>query len=330
MPKLIKELARALEPLIRCDGRIKDAAQLAARMLPGMRIKADVGGFGQSDLVGSYVDYINGIFITALEHAGGVFQRIREIAPKGQYHDRLFIPTSSPGGTIVTEGVAVPVSSYALSGSTLTPVKAAAIAVGSKESLRNPEGYEWLAKELTENTTLAVDTRIIARLRAACTPTEATADPVTDLATLAAAVITTGFSEPLLIAHPDVARILTFWRGDGDLLLFPDMTVLGGQIAGIPVAVSAGQVSDELTLVDAGGLVTAAGKLEISTSENAMIEMSDAPTGDTRTPTGATTKYISAFQCEAVAIKSVLDFALTELRSTAVACIHNIAWEAGS
>jgi hypothetical protein len=310
-------LSKALTPLGKAAGDFRAAEEIVTKGDP-------VAGFEHGDLAGSYVDYVNGVFLNATLHGNGVFSKIRELAQKGHFHDRLFIPSSSPGASIIAENGSIPVGSYALSGKTLTPVKAGSIAVGSKESLQSEEGLNWLSSEMIQNITLAIDTRVCAILRAATTPVVSHFDPIVDLQLLVERVITTGASDPLLIINPAVARVLTFWTNGTAYPFFPKMGVLGGEIGGIPVIVTAGQAADAMSLVDCSKIITAQGDMQISTSENAMIEMDSTPAMDSGIPTGASGALVSAFQVDAIAVKTVMTFAISALLSSAVAVISGI------
>lgn len=323
----VKEFALAINPLLRADGEFSIAASLAKQAgLAGFRTKSALGGFEHSDLTSSYVDYVNGIFLTALEHGGGVFQYIKAHGKRAAFYDRLFIANDSVAGQIVAENKPIPVGKYSLSGSAMTPQKAAAIAVGSREALSKPEGVEWLSQDLVENMTLAVDGQVCSVLKAAATPATATSDPVADLSTLIGSVVTTGLADLLLIVSPAVARILSTWTGSGSTLAFPDLSPTGGIVCGINTVVTAGCTSDEAILIDCRGLVSASDELQISLTENAMIEMDSAPTGASDTPVGASTAMVSLFQAEALAVKAVLAFGLKVLRPSAVHVIESISW----
>lgn len=92
--------------------------------------------------------------------------------------------------------------------------------------------------------------------------------------------------------------------GTSGSLIFPDMGPHGGILCGTSAVVSAGCVSDELTLVDCRGLVVGSQKAEISLAHSAMIEINDAPTADSENPTGASTAVVSVFQVDTMAAKA--------------------------
>ncbi len=75
-------------------------------------------------------------------------------------------------------------------------------------------------------------------------------------------------------------------RNAGGQRVFPNVGALGGDILGVPLLVSPGAGSN-LILLDADAILVADGGLELGNSNQATIEMSDAPSGDSTTGTGA-------------------------------------------
>ncbi len=58
---------------------------------------------------------------------------------------------------------------------------------------------------------------------------------------------------------------------------FPDVTMTGGSIAGVPVVISDAVASGVFILADASQLVVAAGDIELSSSESADVALNDSP-----------------------------------------------------
>jgi hypothetical protein len=86
-----------------------------------------------------------------------------------------------------------------------------------------------------------------------------------------------------------------------------DLGARGGPLAGLPVRTSESVPlcadGGLLVLVDAAGIAVVEEGMEIARSTEAMVEMSDTPTGATDTPTAATVNRVSLFQSESAALK---------------------------
>ncbi len=319
------DLTLCLKSLVSADGDRGAAAAMAYRSIPWLT-KAAVAGTEHADLVGSYISYTGGQFLAYLEHGPGVFEYILSRARQVGFNQRLFIPSAAISGQVVGESASIPVGRYSLTGSALTPLKVAALAVASNESLASNEGLEWLYQELAQGITSSTDEKVLSILRAAATPGSATSSPAADVKTLLDSVSKTGFSDLAFIMNPALANYLSTKTGTSGNLLFPDMAPTGGSLCGVSALVSAGQVSDELTLVDCRGLITGAQDADIQLAHGAAVEMDNAPTGDSENPTGASTATVSLFQVDATAVKAVRSFGLSVLRSSAVHVLAGIAW----
>jgi HK97 family phage major capsid protein len=107
------------------------------------------------------------------------------------------------------------------------------------------------------------------------------------------------------------ATFLASLRGTGGDLAYPNVRVhTDGEIFGVhqiasQSAVSAGSpTNNAIALIDGSQIWIAEGGAEITTSKVATLEMSDAPSQSSSTPTGA--NQVSLFQTDSVAIKAVL------------------------
>ncbi len=89
--------------------------------------------------------------------------------------------------------------------------------------------------------------------------------------------------------------------------LFPEMTLTGGFIDGIPVIVSNYLPRDTsggmIALVNADDIYLADGAIRVDSSDQVSLEMSDTPVSDSVTPTGATS-MVSMWQTNSVAFRA--------------------------
>lgn len=111
---------------------------------------------------------------------------------------------------------------------------------------------------------------------------------------------------------------------------FPGLTINGGTLMGIPVVTSQYAANQS----GAGNLVIALdpneilladdGQVDVSVSTEASLEMSDAPTSTSATPTGAS--LVSLWQTNSIGIKAERFVNWTKRRTTAVVYMDDVNW----
>ena len=108
---------------------------------------------------------------------------------------------------------------------------------------------------------------------------------------------------------------------------FNGMTMTGGTLNGMPVIASdyITKAMNIVVLVNASDIFVADdGDIAIDASREASLEMSDAPTGDSITPTG--TSLVSMFQTNTVAIRAERIINWIRGRSQSVAYLTSADW----
>ena len=100
--------------------------------------------------------------------------------------------------------------------------------------------------------------------------------------------------------------------------------VLGGELMGITVVATGGQADGTVTLIDASGLVVADGQIELRTSDEGSVEMSDAPSHNTTSPTHST--LVSLYQIDARALIAERSFAAKIVRPNSVMTLTGVSW----
>jgi len=103
-------------------------------------------------------------------------------------------------------------------------------------------------------------------------------------------------SAPVIVLSKRVALYLATLDED----IFRDVGVNGGNIAGIPVFTSPA-AGRNIILIDADQIATYDGGVEVAPSEDAAVEMSDAPTNNAVTGAGA--QLVSLFQTGAAGVR---------------------------
>lgn len=306
-------------------------------------IKADVAGHGsgtgeagaelvsQDSWMGDFQEFL---------HAQTVYNQLplREVPAnvtiKGQ--------DGAATGYWVGESKAIGVSKADFKDVTLTPLKVAALAVISKELMRDssPAAEMLVRDELINAAAQRIDTTFISNNAAVAGST-----PAGILNNIAATVSagTDGDSvyndiKELLyrftnaknsgglyhVMNPVLATSLQLLRNALDQREFPEVNENGGTILGRPVITGHNVNANYHILIKPSDIYRIGmGTLETSVSDQASIEMESAPAQDTDTPTAATGKVVSMFQTESVAIKVVQSMNFARRRESAVAWISD-------
>jgi len=107
---------------------------------------------------------------------------------------------------------------------------------------------------------------------------------------------------------------------------FPNVTMNGGTLAGLPVITSEYVTAGYVWLVNAQDIYYGDdGDVVIDTSEHASLEMNTAPSHDSTTPT-ASSALVSMFQTNSVAYRAERRIDWMRRRDSAVAGISGVAW----
>lgn len=262
------------------------------------------------------------------------------------------VPTQTNGGHAawVGEGAGKPVTSVAFSSVSLDHHKLATIAVLTKELVRlsTPSAemlvrntlagaiIEQLDRDFIDPATAAVagvNPASITNGLTALTSAGTSADNArTDLAAILKTYLEANQDPSGLafIMPPTLAMALSLMRNSLGQKEFPDINANGGTLEGFPVVTS--QLAANAS--GAGNLVIAVkqsdifladdGNVAIDVSEQASVQMSDAPTINSTTGTGAS--LVSLWQTNSVGIRAEREITWTKARSTAVVYMDDVNW----
>lgn len=309
-------------------------------------IKADVAGGGsgsgewgaelvsQDTYMGDFIEYLYGMT---------VYNKLplREVPAnvtiKGQ--------DGAATGYWVGESKGIPVSKADFNDVTLTPQKVAALAVISKELIRDssPSAEMLVRDALVEACSQRIDTTFISNAAAVAgvspkgilngiTPTQSAGtdgDAVhNDIKEMVAKFITAKNSGGLWhVMNPALASSLSLMRNALDQREFPTLTEAGGTLEGRNVVTGDNVGATHFITIKPSDIYRIGmGSLEISTSEHATIEMADNPAGATDAPTAPTGKTVGMFQTESMAIKAVMPINFARRRESAVAWIDDAVY----
>lgn len=241
----------------------------------------------------------------------------------------------------IGEGEAAPVTSWNYSTRKLQAFKLASLCVASNELLRKASAKadamlrDELARAVAEeedNTFIgtAAATSVkpagilsgaahqVSNATASATPTEKFE---ADFAYLVQKMITAKipFASMVLLMSTSNAFALSRIRDANGNAVYPNIGMKGGNVSGVPVLVS-DYIGNTVVLMAAGEIYLVDGaSLDVRTSNQASIEMSDAPTGNSKTPTGSS--LTSMFQTDSQAFLVIEGIGWERRRDAGVAYV---------
>lgn len=270
------------------------------------------------------------------------------------FRTRLISQTSGGSASWVGEGKGKPVTKFDFAGTTLAPLKVADICVVTKELLRDssPSADLILRDQLAATIRERIDVDFIDPSKTAVanvSPASITngvsasassgddADAVrADIATLWSPFIAANNppTRAVYIMSSMTALRLGLMRNAFGQKEFPDLTINGGFLDGVPVI-----VSEYVPTVTAGSYVFLVNAsdiwfadedgVEIDMSDEASLQMDTAPTQDaTGTPTA--TSVVSMFQTNCVAFRAERTLNWSKRRASAVSAISAVNWGAAA
>jgi HK97 family phage major capsid protein len=271
--------------------------------------------------------------------------------------------TSGGEGYWVGEGAAKPLTKFDFSRTTLEPLKVANIAVATMETLRDssPSAEAIIRDQLAAALAARLDTDFINPAKAAVSgvspasitngvaPIESSgsdADAVrADIRALFGAFIAANNAPTsgVWIMPSVTALALSLMVNPLGQSEFPGINMNGGTLFGLPVIVSQyvptaydpdGSGTDFVSgamvaLVNANDVYLAdEGGVSVDMSQEASLQMDNAPTNNSATPTATTT--VSMFQTNSVAFRAERTVNWARRRPSAVAVLTGVNWGAGA
>jgi HK97 family phage major capsid protein/HK97 family phage prohead protease len=326
----------------------------------GMFVKAAVGagttsGGGTAALVGDetsafadFVEYLRPQTILGKFGANGI-PSLRRVP----FRVALVSQTGSGDGYWVGEGKAKPLTSFDFSRTTLEPLKVANIAVVTEEVLRDssPSAEMIIRDSLAAALRERLDTDFIDPAKAASagvspasitngvTPVSSaggTADDVrADIQALFGEFIAANNAPTsgVFIMPATLALALSLMQNPLGQSEFPGIGMSGGTFFGLPVIIS--EYVPTITggtyvaLVNASDIYLADdGGVQVDMSREASLQMDNAPTMSSDSPTG--TSVVSMFQTNSVAFRAERTINWARRRTSAVALLSAVGWDASA
>lgn len=299
------------------------------------------------NLTSEFVEFLRAMTIIGKFGTNGI-PSLRRVP----FNVRIPRQTSGMSANWVGEGAPKAVTSAALDTVTLTYTKVASIAVITKELARfsSPSAETWVRDELARAVVAKIDTSFIDPALAASSyvnPASITngVTALTSAGTSANAVITDvqnileefiknnlDATDLVLIMPSTLAMVLATMQTTLAASVFPEMTINGGRLKGIPViasqyAASGAQFGNMVIAVKANDIALADdGRVQVDVSGEASLQMDDAPTNNSATV--AATTVVSMFQTDSLAVRAEREIHWAKLRSTAVVYMDDVAWGA--
>ena len=272
------------------------------------------------------------------------------------FYTRIVDQTSGGSAGWVGEGKAKPVTAFDFSGTILTPLKVAAISVATEELLNNSspsadvlirDGLVAAARERldidfvdpTKTASAGVSPASITNGITPIVSAGATAEDIrSDIKALWATFLTNNVNatSAVYILSAQTALALSLMRNALGQREFPDITMMGGMLDGVPAIVS--EYVSRFSTVDGGYVVLAnasdiylgdEGGFRVDFSREATIQMDTAPT-QSSSPSVALSTGVSMFQTNSVAFRAERTINWQKRRASAVAVLSEVNWGAAA
>lgn len=344
------------------QGHFKSAQEIARERYPSsekiqLALKAAVapatttdstwaGPFVYAETIADFVDYLRPMTILGKFGMNGIPSLNRV-----PFNSRAVSQTSGGTGYWVGQGKPKPVTKFDYSAATLSPAKVAAIVALADELFRFGNHPSVSAETAARNGLVGalrevLDTDFIDPAKAASanvSPASITngvtalgttgtdADHIRGDINLLLSTFITNNVDPtnlVLIMPNTLALQASLIRNGLGQKEFPDLTMNGGFLEGIPV------IASQYARVSGSNLVIAVnaediyladdGQVTIDLSREASIEMNDSPTQDGSAGTGAS--LVSLWQNNLVGLRAERFINWSKRRSTAVAYMDDVTW----
>ena len=242
-------------------------------------------------------------------------------------------------GYWVGQSKSIPVSKADFMDVNLTPLKVAALAVVSKELLRDssPSAEKLVRDALVEASAQRVDQTFLSNSAASAgvspagilnglsAGSSAGSDiegVIADVKALYASFITANNADGLqFVTTQSLSKALGLMQNALGNFAFPGLSANGGSLLGDPLVAGGNVGAGDLILLKPSDIYKIGDRgVEVSLSTEAAIQMDNAPDGASDTPT-ANASVVSMFQTDSVAIKVVRPLNFAKRRASAVAYI---------
>jgi hypothetical protein len=261
-----------------------------------------------------------------------VFDSIWQAGAFQRFPMKTNVTAITLGATAATPGESSPkvISRFSLSRGPLEPTKSECTIVVSSEVARlsTDAALIWLSEQVRtgiaqETDRVFVETIIADGAIDSVTASGPSLDDFNhDLATAMVLLNLGANSKPYLLLPPKVMKVAAFMRGSGGSPAYPQLNVLGGSIAGIPVLPS-NSLTNTIIALDASQIAADLGPIIPERAEQASLQFDDDPSsGEQQT--------ISLWQSNLVALRLERYWAFRVLNSDACVKIEGTTIDQGT
>jgi len=336
------ELAEIVHYFARAGGDATLAKKLAimgnasSRVVNSLSVK-DVAAAqtGSPGWFGNGVDpVIVGAEISALRHSG-IFAAMwaDNALQRAPRRTRILATSGNATGWIRNQGKPAPLSQMEIEGSGIDEIQAAALIAVSREvaDSMSPAATNLISRNLRIALNGAMDSEFLARLvDSAVYQFDSSGNDAdaarADIIELFDSVHAHAAQKLYFIMRPTTVRHAMFLMDYNGNPALPGLSVDGGQIKGVPVLISDAVGEGEVWLVDAGGICANLGEVEIRQARHASIEMLDENLQQSGVAPVQAASMVSLWQTNAIAIMTLVNFAVERLRFNTLAILENCTW----
>jgi len=293
----------------------------------------------ETSSVGDFVGYLRKATILGRFGNGGI-PALRSV----MFRTPLITQTTGGDGYWTGEGKAKPLTSFTFERTTMEPLKVANICVLTNEAIRysSPKADVLIRDQMVEALRARLDTDFINPAKTAVSgisPASITngADTVASSGDTADdirldiralwAKYTAANNPPssgVWIMSSNNAVALAMMTNPLGQPEFGSMSMGGGTLGGMPV-IASDYVSNIVVLLNASDIYLADdGGMEVKSSTEASLEMSDAPAHNSHTPTGAS--LVSMFQTNSTALLAEREINWMRRQTPAVVYLTGVTW----
>lgn len=358
--------ARAAMCIMAAKGSRADALALAQEFYSGddglqQFIRAAVGGATTSnnqapaaqyvDILNEFIDYLRPL--TVLGKFGTTMNGVTYPSlTRVDFYTRTNRQTAGGSGSWVGEGKPTPLTKGTFDTVTLAALKVAAISVLTKESIRfgTSASEQRVRNDLSKALIATIDTTLLdpsnggtASVKPAALTNGIAATAVSgttaaafrvDLKNMLATMITAGIqcNSLTLVMSQGIALSLSLMRNALGNREFPDLTMRGGYVEGIPVIASeavttlGSPTANMIAAVNAEDVFLADdGNVEIESSDQASLEMLDGSLTQNGT-NGTGASLVSLWQTGMLGLKASREINWTLARSASVQYLSGVAY----
>jgi hypothetical protein len=297
--------------------------------------KSSSPAFVSTNLTASDTSIVIGRMIAA-NSPRGVFLTMQPDMYAVPLHGRCVVRSGTVlSGVTVVEGAASDILRLSVTELNQSISKCVAeVAITTESMQQSPElSQTILASALPEALNRAVDAYFVGVLQAqASADSSGEVNPtwaqvLTDLEELVRLVRVGSASSLYFIMQPRSAKYLSRLATENGI---STVTYDGGSIFGIPIITAQEMVSGSITLADASAVAYADSGVELRGSDEASIELSDAPTGDSNTATAQSVNYVSAFQSGMRVLRAERRLNAKVIDTSGVATLLGTQWGVGA